>query len=70
VLCAVLQPRYLLLCLGCWGMKNTHVVPKSMPMVVSGRASAVEQRAEIKIMAAAKMAALGSVSTLDFDFMM
>jgi hypothetical protein len=41
-----------------------------MPMVVSGRASALEQRADMRIMTAAKMAALGSVSTLDFDFIM
>jgi len=41
-----------------------------MPMVVSGRASALEQRAEMSIMTAAKIAALGSVLTLDFDFIM
>ena len=41
-----------------------------MPMVVSGRATAVAQIAETKMMAAAQMAAFESVETLNFDFIM
>ncbi len=51
-------------------MGSAYVVPRSMPMVVSGRASAVAQIAETEMMAAAQMTAFESVETLNFDFIM
>jgi hypothetical protein len=50
--------------------EGAYVVPRSMPMVVSGRASTVAQSIKMEKVAAVEITAQGSVETLDFDFIM